>query len=51
LHEMSAPHSESSPESYHTDQYSQHDLADLLGPLRLDETGTGELVCPSMMIC
>jgi hypothetical protein len=42
LQEMSAPHSESSPESYQTEQYS-HDLADLLGPLKLDERGTGEL--------
>ncbi|KAI0410073.1 fungal-specific transcription factor domain-containing protein [Xylaria palmicola] len=40
LPEMSAPHSESSPESYHTEQYGQHDLADLLGPLKLDERGT-----------
>ncbi|KAI3318526.1 hypothetical protein HD806DRAFT_540140 [Xylariaceae sp. AK1471] len=40
LQEMSAPHSESSPESYHQDQYSQGDLSDLLGPLKLDETGT-----------
>ncbi|KAI1160722.1 fungal-specific transcription factor domain-containing protein [Nemania serpens] len=41
LPEMPGPHSESSPESYHhTEQYSQHDLADLLGPLKLDERGT-----------
>ncbi|KAI8947224.1 fungal-specific transcription factor domain-containing protein [Xylaria longipes] len=40
LPEMSAPHSESSPESYHTDQYGHNDLADLLGPLKLDELGT-----------
>ncbi|KAI0452842.1 fungal-specific transcription factor domain-containing protein [Xylaria acuta] len=40
LPEMSAPHSESSPESYHTDQYGHNDLADLLGPLKLDERGT-----------
>lgn len=44
LPEMSGPHSESSPESYHTDQYGGHDLADLLGPLKLDERGTGELI-------
>ncbi|KAI1174290.1 fungal-specific transcription factor domain-containing protein [Nemania sp. FL0916] len=38
--ELSA-HSESSPaDSYHTEQYSQNDLADLLGPLKLDERGT-----------
>ncbi|KAI1298534.1 fungal-specific transcription factor domain-containing protein [Xylaria venustula] len=40
LPEISASHSGSSPESYHTDQYGQHDLADLLGPLKLDERGT-----------
>ncbi|KAI1434107.1 fungal-specific transcription factor domain-containing protein [Xylaria sp. CBS 124048] len=40
LPDMSAPHSESSPESYHTEGYNQHDLADLLGPLKLDERGT-----------
>ncbi|KAI8624232.1 fungal-specific transcription factor domain-containing protein [Xylariaceae sp. FL1651] len=40
MQELSAPHSEPSPESYHTEQYSQHDLADLLGPLKLDERGT-----------
>ncbi|KAI0432377.1 fungal-specific transcription factor domain-containing protein [Xylaria sp. FL1042] len=39
LPEISASHSGSSPESYHTDQYG-HDLADLLGPLKLDERGT-----------
>ncbi|KAJ8123906.1 hypothetical protein ONZ43_g260 [Nemania bipapillata] len=37
---MPPPPSESSPESYHAEQYSQHDLADLLGPLKLDERGT-----------
>ncbi|KAI2626397.1 fungal-specific transcription factor domain-containing protein [Xylaria nigripes] len=40
LPDMSAPHSESSPESYQTEGYNQHDLADLLGPLKLDERGT-----------
>lgn len=47
LSEIPAPHSESSPESYHTDHYNQHDLADLLGPLKLDERGTGEFGSPS----
>ncbi|KAI1326964.1 fungal-specific transcription factor domain-containing protein [Xylariaceae sp. FL0255] len=37
---ISSPHSEGSPESHYTDHYSQHDLADLLGPLKLDERGT-----------
>ncbi|GAP88713.2 putative lipase regulator 1 [Rosellinia necatrix] len=40
LPDMPGPHSESSPESYHTEQYGQQDLSDLLGPLRLDERGT-----------
>ncbi|KAF2970113.1 hypothetical protein GQX73_g3456 [Xylaria multiplex] len=40
LPEISTSHSGSSPESYHTDHYGQHDLADLLGPLKLDERGT-----------
>ncbi|KAI0867589.1 fungal-specific transcription factor domain-containing protein [Hypoxylon argillaceum] len=40
LQEMPAPPSESSPESYNAEQYGQHDLADLLGPLKLDERGT-----------
>ncbi|TGJ80486.1 hypothetical protein E0Z10_g8278 [Xylaria hypoxylon] len=40
LPEMSTSHSGSSPESYHTEHYGQHDLADLLGPLKLDERGT-----------
>ncbi|KAI0392228.1 hypothetical protein F5Y17DRAFT_477892 [Xylariaceae sp. FL0594] len=39
MQEMPAPHSESSPASYQTEQYG-HDLADLLGPLKLDVTGT-----------
>ncbi|KAK5634831.1 hypothetical protein RRF57_010544 [Xylaria bambusicola] len=43
LPEISASHSGSSPESYHADQYGQQDLADLLGPLKLDERGTGAL--------
>ncbi|EMR71104.1 putative cutinase transcription factor 1 alpha protein [Eutypa lata UCREL1] len=33
-------HSESSPESYQQDQYSQHDISDVLGALKLDEIGT-----------
>ncbi|KAI0173590.1 hypothetical protein GGR52DRAFT_572097 [Hypoxylon sp. FL1284] len=33
-------HSESSPESYHQDQYGQQDLADILGALKVDEAGT-----------
>ncbi|KAI1259498.1 fungal-specific transcription factor domain-containing protein [Xylariaceae sp. FL1019] len=39
LQSIPAPHSEGSPESY-VDHYGQHDLADLLGPLKLDERGT-----------
>lgn len=36
-----APHSESSPESYTTqDHYQNSDLADLLGSLKMDEKGT-----------
>lgn len=35
-------HSESSPESYQQDQYSQHDISDVLGALKLDEIGTGQ---------
>jgi hypothetical protein len=31
----------SSPESYQQDPYSQHDLADLLGSLKVNEAGTG----------
>jgi hypothetical protein len=33
----------SSPESYQQDPYSQHDLADLLGSLKVNEAGTGNL--------
>ncbi|KAI1491767.1 hypothetical protein F5X96DRAFT_668354 [Biscogniauxia mediterranea] len=41
MHQASAPHSEASPESYTTDPYGQqHDLADLLGSLKVDERGT-----------
>ncbi|KAI1502469.1 hypothetical protein F5X99DRAFT_417825 [Biscogniauxia marginata] len=41
MHQVSAPHSEASPESYTTDPYGQqHDLADLLGSLKVDERGT-----------
>lgn len=32
----------SSPESYQQDPYSQHDLADLLGSLKVNEAGTGK---------
>ncbi|KAI2616089.1 hypothetical protein GGR54DRAFT_611146 [Hypoxylon sp. NC1633] len=39
MHQHSA-HSESSPESYHQDQYGQQDLADILGALKVDEAGT-----------
>ncbi|ORY57169.1 uncharacterized protein BCR38DRAFT_490148 [Pseudomassariella vexata] len=39
MHQQTA-HSESSPESYHQDQYGQHDVADLLGTLKIDERGT-----------
>lgn len=35
------PHHPSSPENYEQDQYGQQNLADLLGELRMDETGTG----------
>lgn len=34
------PHSDS-PEAYEQDQYGQQNLADLLGDLRMSETGTG----------
>ncbi|KAI0473973.1 hypothetical protein GGR56DRAFT_559300 [Xylariaceae sp. FL0804] len=40
MHQASGPHSESSPGSYPQDQYAQHDLADLLGALKVDERGT-----------
>lgn len=32
-----------SPEAYEQDQYGQHNLADLLGELRMDEAGSGKL--------
>lgn len=32
---------ESSPEAYSPESYQQHDLADLLGGLKVDNTGTG----------
>ncbi|KAI1334139.1 hypothetical protein F5Y15DRAFT_402858 [Xylariaceae sp. FL0016] len=40
MHQASAPHSESSPESYHPESYGQQDLADLLGALKVNERGT-----------
>ncbi|KAK6209165.1 hypothetical protein LQW54_006619 [Pestalotiopsis sp. IQ-011] len=40
-HHHHAPHSESSPESYTTQEHYQNgDLADLLGSLKMDEKGT-----------
>ncbi|KAI1076155.1 hypothetical protein F5B20DRAFT_556947 [Whalleya microplaca] len=39
MHQHSA-HSESSPESHYADHYQQHDLADLLGALKVNEAGT-----------
>lgn len=43
MHHQQAPHSESSPESYTQEQYSQgSDLADLLGTLKMNERGTGK---------
>ncbi|KAH8682356.1 hypothetical protein BX600DRAFT_41451 [Xylariales sp. PMI_506] len=42
MHHQQAPHSESSPDSYTQDQYAHgnNDLSDLLGSLKMDETGT-----------
>lgn len=38
-----APH-DSSPGAYSQDSYNQHDLADLLGSLKVNEAGTGEFL-------
>lgn len=44
-HHHHPPHSESSPESYTTqDHYQNSDLADLLGSLKMDEKGTGKSI-------
>jgi hypothetical protein len=42
-HQQSTRVEESSPEAYSPDAYQQQDLADLLGTLKVDEAGTGEL--------
>lgn len=44
-------HSESSPESYQQDQYSQHDISDVLGALKLDEIGTGQFIVSLQTSC
>ena len=43
-HSLPQPNTESSPsQTYEQDQYGQQNLADLLGELKVDETGTGKL--------
>lgn len=42
---------ESPPESYPSDQYSQGDLADLLGSLKVNEAGTGMYIESWLLIC
>lgn len=40
---MQQPQQQPSPEAYSPGEYQHHDLADLLGTLKVNETGTGEI--------